>query len=122
MLARVRGRWEHDAIWKKKKKKDKHTFPGLVGAEITIGDQAHRLACLDCEDTNYGLKIALVNKQSQWDDCLPKKDTATTYLNHKQQKVEVKVQARQNILVHHGHQNGGTAVCQHRKSRIVGYR
>lgn len=30
---------------------------------------------------------------------------STTYLNTEQEEVQIEVQARQNILVHHGHHN-----------------
>ena len=44
---------------------------------------------------------------------------ATTYLNHKQQEVQVEIQARQNVLVHDGHQNGGTTVGQNWQCRVA---
>lgn len=45
---------------------------------------------------------------------------AATYLDTEQEEVQIEVQARQNILVHHGHHNGRTAVCQNREGGVIG--
>lgn len=47
-------------------------------------------------------------------------ERAATYLDAEQEKVQIEVQARQNIFVHHGHHDGRTAVCQNREGGVIG--
>lgn len=35
--------------------RESHTLLGLIGAKVTVGDQTHRLARLDGNDTHNGL-------------------------------------------------------------------
>lgn len=75
-----------------------HTLSGLIGVEITVGDKTHGLACLNCSNANQRLVILAIRLGSST-------GKATTYLDTEQEEVQIEIQARQNILVHHGHHN-----------------
>lgn len=68
------------------------TFSRLIGAEVTVGDQAHRLASLNGKDTDKRLKrkpgISDHFRQPEMNAIF----SFVTYLDHEQQEVQVKVQ------------------------------
>lgn len=75
-----------------------HTLFGLIGVEITVGDKTHGLARLNCSNADQRLTILAICHGSRT-------GKATTYLDTEQEEVQIEIQTRQNILVHHGHHN-----------------